>query len=96
MKNLTDYFQSLELIKAGVPKESADYYFVNDTPAPVGSAMCQPEFPFVPCWSACALWDFLNTNCEDVYSFDTRLSTEELMDGLVKAACKAMKDVETK
>lgn len=33
MKNLTDYFQSLELVKAGVPKESADYFFVNDTPA---------------------------------------------------------------
>ena len=95
MKNLTDYFQSLELVKAGVPKETADYFFVNDTPAPVGSVVCQPEFPFVPCWSIGALWHWLNENCEDVYVFDTRLSTEELIEGLVRV-CKQMGDVEAK
>jgi len=92
MKNLTDYFQSLELVKAGVPKETADYFFVNDTPAPVGSAMCQPEFPFVPCWSIGALWGFLNTTCEDVFEFDTSQSPEELIEGLVRAVCNAMKE----
>lgn len=87
MKNLTDYFQSLELLEAGVPRESADYYFRKGTKHSLVEKHYEPEFPYVPCWSIGALWDYLYAhNCDMMFSFDTEQSTEEVIEGLVKAA----------
>ena len=87
MKNLTDYYQSLRLMSAGVPRESADYFFVDDVPASIGSQMCKLPYPHIPCWSIGALWEYIFSNCGDiVYQFDTEMSSSELMDALIETA----------
>ena len=89
MKNITDYFQALELLEAGVPRESADYVFVNALDGeyhqyPKGIV---PDITAVPCWSIGALWEYLyEHSCDMAFTFDTEQTTEEVMDGLVKAA----------
>ena len=82
MKDKTDYFQSLELMQAGVPRESADLFFYDEKKEDKVL-----EITSVPCWSIGALWQYLyEHNCDMAFTFDTEQSTEELMDGLVKAA----------
>ena len=90
MKNLTDYFQSLELVKAGVPAESSDYFFHQDKT--LDKDKISPRFPYVPCWSIGALWQYLyDHNCDVAFSYDTEQTLDELIQGLVNAACIARK-----
>ena len=92
MKLLTDYFQSCELVKAGVPKESADYFFHKDCIYTESEKRYEPTFPYTPCWSIAALWQYLyEHNCDMAFSFDTEQSTEDLVEGLVNAAIMVRK-----
>jgi len=87
MKLLTDYFQSRRLVSAGVPKESADYFFHKDSEYSNTRKRQEPAFPYTPCWSIAALWEYLfNHNCDMAFMFDTEQSTEDLIEGLVNAA----------
>lgn len=89
MKTLTDYFQSLELMKVGVPKETADYYFRKDCVYNSDHKRQEPCFPYVPCWSIGALWEYLHSISDKEWSFETSLSSEELVEALVDAVCSA-------
>jgi len=92
MKSLTDYFQSCELVKAGVPKETADYYFYKDSEYSKTKKRQEPPFPYVPCWSIGALWEFLyDYRFDMVFGFDTEQPTTDVIQGLVTAACMIMK-----
>ena len=88
MKNLTDYFQSLGLLESGVPRESSDYFFASfQKSTPFTKGECEPTFPYIPCWSIGALWQYLyEHNCDITFTFDTEQSSEELIEGLVNAA----------
>jgi len=87
MKKMTDYFQSLKLVAAGVPAESADNFFYDERREPKAL-----EITSVPCWSIGALWEFIFENCGDrVFEFSSEMSTSELMDALVETACSLMK-----
>lgn len=91
MKNLTDYFQSLELVAAGVPAETADYFFRKDCMYNTNEKRYEPAFPYIPCWSLGALWEFIFENCGDkVYEFSSEMSSSELMQVLVNTACGIM------
>ena len=79
MTHLTNYFQSLRLVTAGVPSDSADYFYAKETKLPKVR-----EFTSVPCWSIGTLWQILH-QCDGTYEFDTELSTEELIEEMVKA-----------
>lgn len=93
MKNLTDYFQSLELMQAGVPRESADYYFSKDCQYNSKHKRQEPAFPYVPCWSIGALWEFIfSYGGKRVFVFDTSSSSAELIDAMVQAACQLARD----
>lgn len=94
MKLLTDYFQSLELVEAGVPRDTADYYFHKDCMYNSSEKRFEPPFPYTPCWSVAALWEYIFSNSGDgdiVYEFSTELSSSELVDALVDAACRVAK-----
>ena len=84
MKLLTDYFQSLELVKAGVPKETADYFFHKDCIYTESEKRQEPAFPYVPCWSIGALWEYFHDTGR-VYDFGTDMSSSELLDAMVSA-----------
>ena len=95
MKLLTDYFQSLELVKAGVPRDTADYFFQKDCKYNNTKKRYEPAFPYVPCWSIGALWEFLHGQAPDrVFSFDTEMSSSGLVEALVTATCNMMKDAD--
>ena len=87
MKQLTDYFQSLEMLQAGIPRETADYFFHKGNEYLNSRKRYEPAFPYVPCWSVGAIWEYLHDNSKEVFSFDTDSSTESLVEELVRAAC---------
>lgn len=93
MKLLTDYFQAAELVAAGVPMETADYFFQKDCIYTTSEKEAiEPTFPYKPCWSIAALWEYLHEhNCDMVFTFDTEQSTENLLEGLVNAAIMVRK-----
>lgn len=86
MKLLTDYFQSLELVSAGIPIETADYYYRKGRMYSYEEKHEEPPFPYIPCWSIAALWDLLHER-DSVYEFATDLSSNGLVDELVKVLC---------
>ena len=95
MQLLTDYFQSLELVQAGVPRETADYFFQKDCLYTNTKKRYEPAFPYVPCWSIGALWEILHERApKKVYAFDTGLSTRELVEAIVNSICKMMNDAD--
>ena len=82
MKKTTDYFQSLRLVAAGVPEETADLFFYKESNSPKVR-----ELTSVPCWSIGALWQYLYEHNGDMaFTFDTEQSVDELIEGLVRAA----------
>lgn len=82
MRTCTDYFQSLRLVSAGVPTETADLFFVKES-----EGFKTKDFTSVPCWSIPALWQYLfDHNCDMTFTFDTDQTLAELIDGLVNAA----------
>ena len=88
MKNVTDYFQSARLLGAGLPPESADYFYHKESQYSRTKKRYEPAFPYMPCWSIGALWEYIFENAgEKVYVFSTEFSTSELIDGLVDVAC---------
>ena len=92
MQLVTNYFQSCELLKAGLPKESADYFYFKDSEFNKNKKRQEPAFPYVPCWSVAALWQYLyEHNCDMAFTFDTEQSTYELVEGLVNAAIMVRK-----
>ena len=93
MKNLTDYFQSLELVKVGIPKETADYYFPKNCEYNTNHKRQEPAFPYIPCWSLGALWDCLHYDIDGEFEFDTTLNSEQLIEALVNAIITAKKKV---
>lgn len=80
MQTSTDYFQSLRLVAAGVPRDSADLFFVKESSVIPKTR----DFTAVPCWSIAALWQILR-GLDGEYEFSTDLSLEELIEGMVKA-----------
>ena len=92
MKGLTDYFQSAELVKAGVPRETADFFFQKDSEYLNAKKRYEPTFPYMPCWSIAALWEYVyEHNGDIVFTFETDQDLDELVQGLVNAACIARK-----
>lgn len=88
MKLLTNYFQSLELVAAGLPGETADYIYHKGNEYDANRKRYEPAFPHIPCWSAGALWEYIHGFAPDrVCEFDTSLSADQLMEALVVAVC---------
>lgn len=85
MVHLTDYWQAVRLVTAGVPKESADYFFSKSgMQGNWRMTQTEPEFPYVPCWSLSNLWSLLHDGGK-TYEFSTDMSTEELIEAMVNA-----------
>ena len=82
MKKTTDDFQSLRLVAAGVPSDTADMFFCKES-----AGIKTRDFTSIPCWSIPALWQYLfDHNGDMAFTFDTEQSTDELIEGLVRAA----------
>ena len=88
MAHLTDYWQAVRLVSAGVPKESADYYFSkHGMDGDWKMTRTEPEFPYVPCWSLSNLWSLLH-DAATTYEFSTEMSADVLVEAMVNAIVK--------
>lgn len=71
----TSIVQSLRLLDAGVPKESADLIAFN-----------AKSMNSVPAWSLSALWQIIH-EAGEIYEFSTDIQPEELIETLVTTIC---------
>lgn len=91
----TDYDQSLELLNAGLDRETADYYF-KDTQSGRKALEWRGEdivFPLtaqeVPSWSLAKLWELLNKTGIYYYEYSTGDDLEHVMQSLIYAIERA-------
>lgn len=82
--------QSLELLEAGLDRNTADYQYddVDGT-----NVLCEKdeESPVVPAWSFGRLWDILHDSGQMFYEYPTTLSADQVLDSLVEAVKRAVK-----
>ena len=81
MQLVTNYFQSCELLKAGLPKESADYFYYKDSEFNKNKKRQEPTFPYVPCWSVAALWEFLHEHDCDMVPCKSQRQSVSVLSG---------------
>lgn len=92
----TSYWQSLELLRVGLDRETADFYYAE---IPGGKKalnwrgkVVYPLIPIeIPSWSLSALWDIVH-NIDKTYEYDTKMSAQELLDTLVSTICYRLKE----
>lgn len=97
----TSIVQSLRLLDAGVPKESADMMWVvpetfdsgfdgedENTPDPPASLKLQRygRYCDTPAWSLSALWQMIH-EAGVIYEFSTDTGPDELIESLVTIIC---------
>jgi hypothetical protein len=87
----TDYFESLELIEAGLDRETADFYFpagCKESVVPIDGTPLTTE---VRSWSIMRLWDLLHKAGIYFYQYDTGDTPEHIMGSLVYAVERAVR-----
>ena len=93
-KYITTFWQSLDLLQAGMNRDTADYYYDGDKNAHYldGTAITDHAGPAtdVPAWSMGRLWDFCLENGW-TYEFATNLTSTEVIQKLVEGIIKKLK-----
>lgn len=84
-KYTTDYWQSLELLQAGLRRDTADYMFLFEDP---NSDVVPCDIPtlraFIPSWSFCKLWEIIKAHGLS-YEFSTDMEPNEVIRILIEA-----------
>ena len=97
IKDITTSWQSLDLMQAGMDKQTADYVYSRFHCCDEGFTIPRPRTDYdyfctdvIPAWSMGRLWDFFLENGW-TYEFATNLTSTEVIQKLVEGIIKKLK-----